>query len=284
MGLIYVLLQFSLLVIAMATHPRWFSSPSMPAGPWHSGTTFWCTASPPPPRPRSGTGPGRLPGLRGSTSASLWAPHTSEPRARDQTKVHWATHSPRQNPNWATHPAARLSWVSQSLRDDPSVLSTSLLVDYIWWEKDYQKSSVIVKKKGEKKPQTQNRKQWPYLTSHDCSWGSSSGRFQRVLSLLCPSLLHANTIWRAQILGMWAERRRFPCTEGINRLWAQQLPSSPFFLSLAGPALSHLLTSTQLKWDEQRCGSGAAGQHTGARCASVTPSQPLPLLFCGHKG
>lgn len=157
MGLIYVLLQFSLLVIAMATHPRWFSSPSMPAGPWHSGTTFWCTASPPPPRPRSGTGPGRLPGLRGSTSASLWAPHTSEPRARDQTKVHWATHSPRQNPNWPTHPATRLSWVSQSLRDDPSVLSTSLLVDYIWWEKDYQKSNVIIKKRGKKhKPKTGN--------------------------------------------------------------------------------------------------------------------------------
>lgn len=166
MGLIYVLLQFLLLVIAMATHPRWFSSPSMPAGPWHSGTTFWCTASPPPPRPRSGTGPGRLPGLRGSTSASLWAPHTSEPRARDQTKVHWATHSPRQNPNWPTHPAARLSWVSQSLRDDPSVLSTSLLVDYIWWEKDNQKSSVIVKKGGKK---TTNPKQ-ETVTVSDKTW------------------------------------------------------------------------------------------------------------------
>lgn len=282
MGLNYALLQFSLLVIAMATHPRWFSSPSMPAGPWHSGTTFWCTAWPPPPRPRSGTGPGRLPGLRGSTSASLWAPRTSEPRARDQTEVHWATHSPCQNPNWPTHPAARLSRVSQSLRDDPSVLSTSLLVDYIWWEKDYQKSSVIVKKKGKK---TTNPKQETSTVS-DKSW-----LFLRIELRSVPAgsfsalfVTPARTIWRVQILGMWAERRRFPCPDDINRLWAQQLPSSPFFLSVAGPALSHLLTSTQLKWDEQRCGSGVAGQHAGARCASVTPCQPLPLLSCGQKG
>lgn len=48
----------------------------------------------------------------------------------------------------------------------PSVLSTSLLVDYIWWEKDYQKSSVIVKKKGKKNT---NPKQ-ETVTVSDKSW------------------------------------------------------------------------------------------------------------------
>lgn len=130
----------------------------MPVGLWRSGTTSWCTAAPSPRRPHSDRGPGPLPGLRGSTSASLWAPHTSE--TKGSHGVHVATHSP-------THPQP----VSPGCPKQPpalektstcSRLTTTQLIDYIWWEKDDQKFTL--KKKVETNPKQET------VTVYDKPW------------------------------------------------------------------------------------------------------------------
>lgn len=69
----YATVSLFLSYMYMRTYPGWFSSPSRPGGLWRSDTTSWCTAAPSPPHRHSDRGPGLLPGLRGSTSASLGA-------------------------------------------------------------------------------------------------------------------------------------------------------------------------------------------------------------------
>lgn len=100
---IHATLLFAFLC-CMCTYPSWFFSPSRPGGLWRSGTTSWCTAVLSPPHPQSDIGPDLLPGLRGSTSASLWAPDT------------WSCTLGSHSIQWATTPCLSLLEDSNSLQ------------------------------------------------------------------------------------------------------------------------------------------------------------------------